>query len=299
MPVIEITNLSKYFGKRPALIDANLRVEEGEFFGFVGPNGSGKSTTLRVLMNYLRPTSGEAKIFGMDVVKESAKIRHLVGYVPGELDYCEDMTAKEAIQYAANLRHCKDEERIGELCELFELDTSRVIAKMSMGNRKKIALVCALFHSPRLLLLDEPSTGLDSLIKKRFKDYLVDLNEDGVTVFYCSHDMAEIQELCGRTAILRGGSILEVSDVSALSASDSRRVSVKTNDDLTAMFALLQIKEYLQLGGYVSFAYHGHMDDLIKALACFQIEDIQIGLPSLEDAIIRFYEKKMEGEESN
>ena len=141
------------------------------------------------------------------------------------------------------------------------------------------------------------STGLDSLVKKRFKDYLLDLNQNGVTIFYSSHDMAEIQELCDRTAIIRGGSILEVSEISALASSDSRRISVKTNDDLTALFALLRIRESINIGGYVCFAYHGNMDDLIKGLAYFRVEDIQIGLPSLEDTIIRFYEKKLEGEE--
>lgn len=297
MPVIEITNLTKFFGKRPALMEASLSVEEGEFFGFVGPNGSGKSTTIRILMNYLKPSSGSAKIFGMDVVRDSAKIRQHVGYVPSELDYCEDMTAGALIRYAADLRHCKDREKIGKLCDLFELDTSRLISKMSLGNRKKIALVNALFHSPRMLLLDEASTGLDSLVKKRFKDYLLDLNQNGVTIFYSSHDMAEIQELCDRTAIIRGGSILEVSEISALASSDSRRISVKTNDDLTALFALLRIRESINIGGYVCFAYHGNMDDLIKGLACFRVEDIQIGLPSLEDTIIQFYEKKLEGEE--
>lgn len=137
---------------------------------------------------------------------------------------------------------------------------------------------------------------MDSLIKKRFKDYLLDCNQNGTTIFYCSHDMTEIQELCERTAIIRGGSILEVSEVSALSSSDSRRVSVKTKDDLSAVFALLHIQQTITLGDYICFAYHGSMDDLIKALACFHVEDIQIGLPSLEDSIIRFYEKKMENE---
>lgn len=299
MPIIEIANLTKFFGKRPALMEASLSVEEGEFFGFVGPNGSGKSTTIRILMNYLHPTSGTARVFGLDCMRDSAQIRRHVGYVPSELDFCEDMTAGGMIQYAANLRHSKETEKIGELCEMFELDTTRVISKMSLGNRKKVALVCALFHSPRLLLLDEASTGLDSLVKKRFKDYLLNCNRDGVTIFYCSHDMTEIQELCDRTAIIRNGSILEVSEISALSSSDSRRVSVKTDDDLSALFALLQIRETINLGGYVSFAYHGAMDDLIKGLACFRVEDIQIGLPSLEDTIVRFYEKKLEGEENS
>ena len=255
MPVIELKKLTKFFGAVPAVLEASLTVEEGDFFGFVGPNGSGKSTTIRMMMNYVRPTSGTATILGMDSRSQSGKLKKMVGYVPSEVDYY-----------------------------------------MSLGNRKKIALVTALLHSPKLLILDEPTSGLDSLIKRRFKDLLVEENQKGATIFFCNHDIGEVQELCGRTAIIRKGSILEVANTDNLSSSDTRRVKLKTTDNLSALFTLFQINDPVVTGDLVTFSYRGVMDPFIKALANYEIQDLQVSLPSLEDAIIRFYEKKLEQE---
>ena len=177
MPVIELKKLTKFFGAVPAVLEASLTVEEGDFFGFVGPNGSGKSTTIRMMMNYVRPTSGTATILGMDSRSQSGKLKKMVGYVPSEVDYYMDMRAMEVIRYAAAMRGLRDKSRIDQLCDLFEVDTVRRISHMSLGNRKKIALVTALLHSPKLLILDEPTSGLDSLIKRRFKDLLVEENQ--------------------------------------------------------------------------------------------------------------------------
>ena len=165
------------------MLEASLTVEEGDFFGFVGPNGSGKSTTIRMMMNYVRPTSGTATILGMDSRSQSGKLKKMVGYVPSEVDYYMDMRAMEVIRYAAAMRGLRDKSRIDQLCDLFEVDTVRRISHMSLGNRKKIALVTALLHSPKLLILDEPTSGLDSLIKRRFKDLLVEENQKGATIF--------------------------------------------------------------------------------------------------------------------
>ena len=296
MPVIELKKLTKFFGAVPAVLEASLTVEEGDFFGFVGPNGSGKSTTIRMMMNYVRPTSGTATSLGMDSRSQSGKLKKMVGYVPSEVDYYMDMRAMEVIRYAAAMRGLRDKSRIDQLCDLFEVDTVRRISHMSLGNRKKIALVTALLHSPKLLILDEPTSGLDSLIKRRFKDLLVEENQKGATIFFCNHDIGEVQELCGRTAIIRKGSILEVANTDNLSSSDTRRVKLKTTDNLSALFTLFQINDPVVTGDLVTFSYRGVMDPFIKALANYEIQDLQVSLPSLEDAIIRFYEKKLEQE---
>ena len=220
----------------------------------------------------------------------------MVGYVPSEVDYYMDMRAMEVIRYAAAMRGLQDKSRIDQLCDLFEVDTVRRISHMSLGNRKKIALVTALLHSPKLLILDEPTSGLDSLIKRRFKDLLVEENQKGATIFFCNHDIGEVQELCGRTAIIRKGSILEVANTDNLSSSDTRRVKLKTTDNLSALFTLFQINDPVVTGDLVTFSYRGVMDPFIKALANYEIQDLQVSLPSLEDAIIRFYEKKLEQE---
>ena len=283
MPAIELKKLTKFFGAVPAVLEASLTVEEGDFFGFVGPNGSGKSTTIRMMMNYVRPTSGTATILGMDSRSQSGKLKKMVGYVPSEVDYYMDMRAMEVIRYAAAMRGLQDKSRIDQLCDLFEVDTVRRISHMSLGNRKKIALVTA-------------TTGLDSLIKRRFKDLLVEENRKGATIFFCNHDIGEVQELCGRTAIIRKGSILEVANTDNLSSSDTRRVKLKTTDNLSALFTLFQINDPVVTGDLVTFSYRGVMDPFIKALANYEIQDLQVSLPSLEDAIIRFYEKKLEQE---
>ncbi len=295
---IELRNLTKFFGSNPAVTEANLTVEQGAFFGFVGPNGSGKSTTIRLMMNYLRPTSGQALLFGKDAAKYSAAIKRDVGFVPSEMDYCLEMKAGEAIRYAASLRRCKDWDWMRHLCELFELETGRKIRKMSLGNRKKVSLVIALMSRPKLLILDEPTVGLDSLVKKRFQDLLREENQRGVTVFFCSHDMDEVQSLCNKVAIIRRGSILEVEDVSALSAADCRRISVKTQEDLGPLLELLQAENVRRMDDSWHFLYRGEINVLVQALANYSLEDLQIGRPSLEDAILRYYGKKMEKEES-
>lgn len=295
---IEITNLYKSFGKIPALVEENLTVEEGEFFGFVGPNGSGKSTTIRILLNYFRPTRGSAKVFGLDSVRDSVKIRSLTGYVPSEADFYDDMKAGDLIRYAAKLRRWRAKQKMEELCELFEVDTERYMGKMSLGNRKKVLLVMSLMHSPRLLLLDEPTLGLDALTKRRLKDYLLTENERGTTIFFCSHDMGEVQELCSRMGIIRNGTILEVADVNAISASDCRRISVKTDEDISPLFSLFHIGVIQHtMDDYLHFSYSGDINLLIQALQNYRLDDLQINLPSLEDAMIRFYQKKLDKED--
>lgn len=295
---IEITNLYKSFGKVPALIDENLTVEEGEFFGFIGPNGSGKSTTIRLLLNYYRPTRGTAKVYGLDSVRDSIKIRSLTGYVPSEVDFYGDMKAGELIRYAAKLRRWRAKQKMEELCDLFEVDTEQYMGKMSLGNRKKVLLVMSLMHSPRLLLLDEPTLGLDSLTKRRLKDYLITENERGTTIFFCSHDMAEVQELCGRMGIIRNGTILEVADVNAISASDCRRISLKTEEDMTPLFSLFHIGVIQHtMDDYLHFSYTGDINLLLQALQNYRLDDLQISLPSLEDAMVRYYEKKLDKED--
>ena len=296
MTAIELTNLYKYFGKTPALLEANLTVDEGEFFGFVGPNGSGKSTTLRILMHYLKPSSGSARIFGMDCIKKSVQIKRMVGYVPSDLDFGLNMKAIDVILTAAKLRKNVDRAAIHELCELFEVEENRYVSKMSLGNRKKISLVLALYARPRLLLLDEATVGLDPVVRRRFCDYLREENKKGTTVFFSTHNMNEVQDLCGRMAVIRKGSILETTPLTDLSSDASRRVSIRTDDDLSALFALFGIKHVRASNGYLTFRFAHPIDRLIQALANYHIDDLQIGRPSLEDAIVHFYEKEAEKE---
>lgn len=298
MPAIELENLTKFYGKTPAVLQASLQVEQGEFFGFVGPNGSGKTTTIRILLNFLRPTSGSARILSMDTVKQSEEIKRILGYVPSELDYFQNLRAWDVFRLALRLRKSTRRQKIEELCALFEVDEKRSIARMSLGNRKKVALVLALFDEPQVLVLDEACAFLDPFVKTRFKEYLKQENQKGVTIFFCSHDMMEVQELCTRAALIRRGSILEVLNLSDFSQLRSRRVKLKTQSDLSALFTYFHIDHVTPVGDYVSFSFDGEMDALVKALGSFAVEDLQIGLPSLQDTIVQFYEKQMKQEET-
>lgn len=296
---IELTNVYKYFDRVPALLEANLTVNEGDFFGFVGPNGSGKSTTLRILMNYLNPSSGSARIFGMDVVKKNVQIKRLVGYVPSEVDFGMNMKAIDVIMTAAKLRHHVDMGSIGELCDLFEVEKKRSVSRMSLGNRKKIALVIALYAKPKLLLLDEATVGLDPVVHKRLCDYLREENKKGATIFFSTHNIGEVQDMCNRMALIYRGSVFEATSLTDWDTERSRRVSICTEDDLSALFSLFGVKQVFTANGYVTFYFPHPMNELIQALANYNIIDLQIGRPSLEDEIIRFYEKEEKKEVAN
>jgi len=297
MPVIEIEKLSKFYRRVPGIVELDLSVEEGEIFGFVGPNGSGKSTTIRTLMGLLRPTSGSAKLFGLDAFNDSTRIKRDVGYVPGIVEYFSQMKAMEILQYAASFRRKVSQEHIRTLCELFEVDLRKTFGRMSVGNRKKVAIVQALMHKPRLLILDEATSGLDVAIRKRLLEQLREINLQGTTVFFCSNNLNEVQDICGRTAIIRGGSIIETRETSVLSGGSARKIKVRAEEDVSSVLELFKIKDAKKVDDYAVFLYDGPMDLLVKALANFKILDLQVDLPSLEDAIIRYYEKKMEQEE--
>jgi len=299
MPVIEIEKLTKFYGQTPGVIELDLSVEEGEIFGFVGPNGSGKSTTIRTLMGFLQPTAGSVKIFDMDVFTNSTRIKQDIGYVPNNVNYYSNMKATELIHYAASFHPNVSTQRIDELCDLFEVEKKKTFSRMSVGNRKKVAIVQALMHNPRLLILDEATSGLDVSMKKRLMEQLRDLNIKGTTIFFCSNNLSEVQDICGRTAVIRGGSIIEIKETSVLSGGNVRVVKVRATRDISSVLEVFKIKDAKKVEDYVVFLYDGSMDNLVKALANFSVLDLQIALPSLEDAIIRYYEKQLEKEEES
>ena len=210
MEIIKTARLTKYYGKARGILDLDLSVEQGEFFGFIGPNGAGKSTTIRTLLGLIAPTSGSAKIFGKDITKEKESILRNIGYLPSEAVFYQGMRVKDVLKLSADLRKkdCTQEAR--RLCDRLQLDMSQKVDELSFGNRKKVAIVCALQHRPELLVLDEPTGGLDPLMQKEFFDILRERNRDGATVLLSSHILSEIQRNCTRAAIIRDGRILSL-----------------------------------------------------------------------------------------
>ena len=289
MAAIEIRNLTKSYGKARGIIDVNLTVEEGEFFGFIGPNGAGKSTTIRTLLGMIQVTSGEAKVLGYDIQKESTKLLAEVGYLPSEAVFYSGMKVKDVLKLSADL-HKKDcKEECAHLCERLQLDVNRKVDELSFGNRKKVAIVCALQHHPRLLILDEPTGGLDPLMQKAFFDILKERNEAGTTIFLSSHILSEVQNHCKRAANIREGRLIACDKVDALAKTNAKRVSIAGNVDLDG---LAGVRDERIENGNISFLYSGDINQLVKHISESNIHDISITEPDLEEIFMHYYEEE-------
>ena len=288
MEIIQTTKLTKYYGKARGIIDLDLTVEQGEFFGFIGPNGAGKSTTIRTLLGLIAPTSGSAMIFGKDVTKEKEAILQDIGYLPSEALFYHGMKVKEILKLSADLRKrdCAAESKL--LCERLQLDTTRKVDELSFGNRKKVAIVCALQHRPELLVLDEPTGGLDPLMQKEFFDILRERNKEGATILLSSHVLSEIQRNCSRAAIIRDGRIIACDNVDVLSKTSAKRVTVHGAVDLKQLSG---IRDRRYSEDSVSFLYSGDMNSLLRALSSGQVNDLTVSEPDLEEVFLHYYEK--------
>lgn len=292
MPVIETRGLTKYYGKSRGIENLDLTVEEGEFFGFIGPNGAGKSTTIRTLLNFIYPSSGNAAIFGLDCVTESTWIKAITGYVPGEINYYREIRVCDLLNYAASFHENIDRSYLDRLCEEFEIEVDKRIGNLSLGNKKKVAIAQALMHKPRLLILDEPANGLDPLIQSRLFSLLTEVNQEGTTVFLSSHNLSEVQRFCHRVGIIREGTIIEVNRIDAILSAASRRVIVRSHDDLGRPLQELEIKEIERVNDTYDFFFNGQVDQLVKLLARHTIDDVRIEEPSLEDQFMHYYERE-------
>ncbi len=291
MEIVKTTKLTKYYGKARGIIDLDLTVAQGEFFGFIGPNGAGKSTTIRTLLGLIAPTSGSAMLFGKDVTKEKEAILQDIGYLPSEALLYQGMKVKDVLKLSADLRKKDCAAESGILCERLQLDTSRKIEELSFGNRKKVAIVCALQHRPSLLVLDEPTSGLDPLMQKAFFDILRERNQAGATIFLSSHVLSEIQRNCTRAAIIRDGRIIACSSVDALSKTSAKRVTVHGSVNLAHMRGIRDRKDTADA---VSFLYSGDMNSLLRALSAGQVNDLTVTEPDLEEVFLHYYEKNGE-----
>ncbi len=315
MDVIHTTGLTKYYGRSRGIIDLNLTVSEGEFFGFIGPNGAGKSTTIRTLLGLVKSTSGSAMVLGEDIAREKTKILAQIGYLPSEAMFYSGMRVRDILKLSANLRKKDCSAKARELCERLQLDTARKVEELSYGNRKKVAIVCALQHEPRLCILDEPTGGLDPLIQREFFAILRERNKRGTTIFLSSHVLSEIQRNCTRAAIIREGRIIACDSVEALSQTSAKRVTIHGKVDLSGLAGIRDLQGTWQgkrVGspdsrtpaestgglssstpeGSVSFLYSGDINRLLQVLAGQQIKDLSISEPDLEEIFMHYYEKE-------
>ncbi|MDD6920609.1 MAG: ABC transporter ATP-binding protein [Eubacteriales bacterium] len=288
MEIIKTENLTKYYGKSRGIIDVNLSIEKGECFGFIGPNGAGKSTAIRLLLGLLSPTSGSAYIFGKDITKEKENILREIGYLPSEVMFYSGMKVKDIVKLSADLRGNDCGKEAKKICERLDLDTSKKVDELSFGNRKKVAIVCALQSNPSLIILDEPTGGLDPLMQKEFFDIIRERNQQGATIFLSSHILSEVQRNCTKAAIISEGEIIAFDSVEALGKSNTKRISVYGRVDLTNLDGIKDIQEHNNIS---SFLYNGDMNNLLYRLSNGDVADLTISEPSLEEVFLHYYEK--------
>lgn len=287
MKAIETMGLTKFYGKARGITGLDLAVEEGEFFGFIGPNGAGKSTTIRILTGLIKSSGGSASIFGKDVSGKKDEILADVGYLPSEAVFYNGMKVKDVIRLSADLRKrdCSAEATI--LCDRLQLDTEKKVEELSFGNRKKVGIVCALQHNPKLCILDEPTSGLDPLMQREFFDILREKNRNGMTVFLSSHVLSEIQRNCTRAAIIREGRLIAEGSVEELAKTSAKRVNVHGD---VFLGGLKDVRDVQQFDGGVNFLYGGGMKELLRVLAAGRVTDLSIAEPDLEEIFMHYYQ---------
>lgn len=291
--LIETKNLTKSYGKHRGIKNVNLKIEEGEIFGFIGPNGAGKSTTIRTLLGLIHPTSGSATIFGKDCIECRDENAKQIGYLPSEVFYYDDMKVKDLLKYSASFYEQDCTQRIQELCDILELDVNRKIDDLSYGNRKKVGIVQGLLHSPKLIILDEPTSGLDPLMQNKFFELIRKENEKGATVFFSSHILGEVQKLCDRVAIIKDGEILKIEQMEDLRKSTYKQVEINCKDDLiTLLKGKTGIKQLEKRENSYSFMYTGNMKELVKLLATLDVENLDIHEPDLEAIFMHYYQEE-------
>jgi ABC-2 type transport system ATP-binding protein len=294
-PLIETRELSKHFGATRALDDVSMSVEPGEAFGFLGPNGAGKTTLIRLLTDLLHPTAGSATIFGLDTRADSAAIRARLGNLPGDYAYDPRLTGREIVSFFAELRGVSGLGRAERLAERFEADLDRRLGQLSRGNRQKIGLIQAAFHEPELLLLDEPTSSLDPLMQEEFLGFVAEERNRGVTVFFSSHELDEIERACDRVAIVREGSLVAVEDVAEITGRSFKHVRLEFAEDVDAdEFRRIDgVTDVEQSGRRISFKARGKLDAVVKAAAGHALTDIEMTRPSLEELVLAYYGRQV------
>ncbi|HEU5368909.1 MAG TPA: ABC transporter ATP-binding protein [Ktedonobacterales bacterium] len=292
--IIEVEGLTKSYGSKRGITNVAFQVEEGEVFGFLGPNGAGKTTTIRTLMALLRADSGTARIAGMDVWQQSVEIKKLIGYVPGEPALDSNLTGGQIFSYFGHLRGGVDQAYLKTLIKRLDLDPTRKFRQYSTGNKRKVVLIQAFMHHPRLLILDEPTNGLDPLNQQEFNRMVAEAREAGSTVFLSSHILSEVEQMCSRVGIIREGQLVRVGGVTELKDIKRHEVIITFADaaPAEAFKALSGVEQVESLadGRTLRLSVSGEQDAVIKAAAQHSVVTLTSREPSLEDIFLRYYE---------
>ena len=291
-PAILTEQLTKHYGDFPALVDLDLTVQRGEVFGFLGPNGAGKTTTIRTLLDEIRPTSGRASILGFDTHTQSVEIRDHIGYLPGDLAMYPRLTGRDTLTYFANLRGGVDWSHVDELADRLDADLSRRVGDLSTGNRQKIGLIQAFMNRPQVVIMDEPSTGLDPLVQREFQTLLREVAAEGNTVFLSSHTLSEVQRVSDRVAIIRHGKLVAVETVHALRSKGMRKVEFEldTAPDPAVFHGVPGVRDVAIHGHTATITFDGKIEGLLSAVAeRYEVIDISTAEADLEEIFLTYY----------
>lgn len=291
---IETRHLTKTYGQSRGIHDVNLQIQPGEIFGFLGPNGAGKSTTLRTLIGLMKPTSGECRILGIDPHQNPVAALANVGNLPTEFSLEDRSSGRALVNYFAALRNLRDISFAEELAARIGADLDRPVRRLSRGNKQKIGIVLAMFHRPPVIILDEPTGGLDPLVQEQFLEILVEAKQAGQTVLFSSHVLSEVERIADRVGIIRAGELIAVEDPHSLTAKAMRRVRVRygaQQDDtvVTSIESLAGVSHLMWQAPYLTFDFSGNADALLKSLATQHVEMVDIERPSLEEIFLGYY----------
>ena len=288
-----ISEFSKLYGELIAVDNLNLEVNAGEIFGFLGPNGAGKSTTIRTMLNFIAPSSGDIKIFGLDSVKDSVRLKEHVGYLAGDIALYGNMTGNQVLNHLAYLRKNSDWKYVADLINRLDAPMDRPIQQLSKGNKQKIGLLQAFMHKPDLLILDEPTSGLDPLIKQVFYEMVLEMKKAGKAAFISSHDLTEVQKICDRAGFIRDGKLIATENLQDENTINYRKYKVRFDKihDISEFKKLTDIEVISSNDKDMIFTVTGSIDVFIKAIAGYKVLDLDEQETSLEDVFMQYYEK--------
>ena len=286
--ILEIQNLTKYYGKILGVESLSLKLEEGEIFGFIGPNGAGKSTTIRSIMNLINKTSGRVLIENEEFNKDDIAIKEKIGYLPSEIHLYDDLTVKEMLDYHESFYKKNIHKRRIELVKRLELDEKKKIEDLSLGNLKKLGIILAFMHEPKILILDEPTSGLDPIMQNVFYDLLKEEKAKGNTIFYSTHILNEVSKICDRVGIIKDGHLIKVEKMEELSKKSLTFVTI-TSEQIKEIVKDLKVNTVSEDGNTIKFGNNLPHDELIKKLSKYKIDRILIEEATIEDMFMHYY----------
>ena len=290
---LTINTFTKSYGSLTAVDRLSIEINSGEVFGFLGPNGAGKSTTIRTMMNFIAPSTGEIKIFGLDSVQDRVKLKEHVGYLAGDIALYDSMTGRQLLNYLANLRKDTDWTYVEDLIGRLDAPMDRSISTLSKGNKQKIGLLQAFMHKPDLLILDEPTSGLDPLMKQVFYDMVLEMKDAGKAAFISSHDLTEVQKICDRAGFIRNGKLIAIENLHDENAMSYKKYQVRfaKTPAIEELAVNSNIKIITNDNNIITFAVTGNIDAFIKVIAQYEVLDLNEQETSLEDIFMQYFER--------